>query len=53
MHLAKRAVVSYLKCVFILKDKEVFKFKELDTVKLYESLGLDNAPSLNFGKNSD
>ena len=24
MHLAKRAVVSYLKCVYLMKDKEVF-----------------------------
>lgn len=53
MHLAKRAVISYLKCVFIMKDKEVFKFKEIDTVKLSESLGLANAPTLNFGKDSD
>ena len=30
-----------------------FKFKEIDTVKLAESLGLANAPALNFGKDSD
>jgi len=26
MHLAKRACVSYLKCVYLMKDKEVFQF---------------------------
>jgi len=49
MHLAKRACVSYLKCIHLMKDKEVFKLKEIDTEKLAESLGLAIAPEINFG----
>lgn len=49
MHLAKRACVSYLKCVHLMKDKEVFKLKEVDTEKLAESLGLATSPEINFG----
>ena len=32
-----------------MKDKEVFKLKEMDTVKLAESLGLATSPEINFG----
>lgn len=49
MHLAKRACVSYLKCVHLMKDKEVFKLKAVDTGKLAESLGLATSPAINFG----
>ena len=49
MHLAKRACVSYLKCIHLMKDKEVFKLKEIDTEKLAESLGLATSPAINFG----
>ena len=32
-----------------MKDKEVFKFKEIDTEKLAESLGLATSPQIDFG----
>jgi ATP-dependent RNA helicase DDX10/DBP4 len=44
MHLAKRSCVSYLKCVHLMKDKEVFRLNEIDKDKFAESLGLANAP---------
>jgi len=48
MHLAKRACVSYLKCVHIMKDKEVFDLGQIDKDKFAESLGLMNVPQLEF-----
>lgn len=48
MHLAKRACISYLRCVYLMKDKDVFKFKEIDVKKLSESFGLANVPDINF-----
>jgi len=36
-----------------MKDKEVFKFKELDPVKLASSLGLGTTPEITFMKKSD
>ena len=50
MHLAQRACVSYLKCVHLMKDKSVFKLKEIDADKLAESLGLANTPKIDFGQ---
>ena len=48
MHLAKRACISYLRCVYLMKDKEVFKFKEISAEKLANSLGLATTPNINF-----
>ena len=45
-HLAEKACISYIKSVYLMKDKEVFKFAELDTDKLASSLGLANAPQI-------
>ena len=50
MHLAKRAIYSYLKCVYLMKDKEVFKFQEIDTQKLSESMGLVTTPEIDFAQ---
>jgi len=44
MHLAKKAIVSYLKGVHVMKDKDVFKLGEIDSEKLARSYGLLNAP---------
>ena len=46
MHLAKKAVTSYLKGVHVMKDKSVFKLEEIDAEKLAKSFGLLNAPQL-------
>lgn len=48
MHLAKRAIVSYLKCVYLMKDKTVFRLNEIDAQKLSESYGLITTPQINF-----
>jgi hypothetical protein len=36
-----------------MKDKEVFKFKQLDPEKLASSLGLGTTPEITFVKKSD
>ena len=36
-----------------MKDKEVFKFKEIDTEKLAYSLGLATVPEINFKVETD
>lgn len=46
-HLAKRACASYLRSVFLMKDKTVFDVHAIDTAKLATSYGLLNAPQLN------
>ena len=43
-HLAEKACISYIKSIYLMKDKEVFKFKELDVEKLAFSLGLGTTP---------
>jgi len=45
--------VSYLKCVHVMKDKEVFSLKAIDKEKFAESLGLANAPELEFGNDDE
>jgi ATP-dependent RNA helicase DDX10/DBP4 len=51
-HLAEKACISYIKSVYLMKDKEVFQFVKLDTDKLAQSLGLATAPQVNFVKKS-
>lgn len=46
-HLAKRACASYLRSVFLMKDKSVFDVHKIDTAKLATSYGLLNAPQIN------
>ena len=46
-HLAKRACASYLRSVFLMKDKSVFDVTKIDTAKLATSYGLLNAPQIN------
>ena len=45
-HLAKRACASYLKCVHIMRDKDVFDVSKIDTGNLAGSYGLINAPQI-------
>ncbi|XP_023230128.1 probable ATP-dependent RNA helicase DDX10 [Centruroides sculpturatus] len=45
---AQRAFVSYLKNVFLMKDKNVFNIKQLDTEAYSRSLGLAVAPRIRF-----
>ena len=48
MHLAKRAFNSYMKSVHLMRDKDVFKFAEINQEALAESLGLALVPKLDF-----
>lgn len=47
-HLAQRAVISYIRSVFLNKDKTVFKVNEIDLEKLSQSFGLLSAPQIEF-----
>ena len=44
MHLAKRAVISYMRSVHVMRDKKVFQFGQIDRQKLAESYGLALVP---------
>lgn len=52
-HLAKRAVVSYLRSVHLMRDKSVFKIEEIDKQKLATSYGLLNAPTVEVVSRKD
>jgi ATP-dependent RNA helicase DDX10/DBP4 len=52
-HLAKRAVVSYLRSVHLMRDKTVFKIDEIDKQKLATSYGLLNAPTVEIVSRKD
>lgn len=44
----QRAFVSYVKAVFLMKDKKIFKVNELDTDSYAKSLGLTIPPRIRF-----
>ncbi len=37
-----------MKSIYLLNNKEVFKFAEMDSEKLAQSLGLANSPQISF-----
>jgi len=45
---AQRAFTAYVKSVFIMKDKTVFKVESIDLTAFAESLGLTAAPNVGF-----
>ncbi|SMN20807.1 similar to Saccharomyces cerevisiae YJL033W HCA4 Putative nucleolar DEAD box RNA helicase [Maudiozyma saulgeensis] len=47
-YLAQKAFISYVKSIYIQKDKEVFKFDSLPTDDFAISLGLPGAPNIKF-----
>ncbi|KAF7292788.1 RNA helicase [Mycena indigotica] len=47
-YLGQRAFVSYLRSVYLHKDKAIFKVAELPTDRFAESLGLPGAPKIKF-----
>jgi ATP-dependent RNA helicase DDX10/DBP4 len=49
-HLAQRAFATYLRSVFLEKNKEVFNVHALPTDDFARSLGLVNIPQITFGK---
>ncbi|KAF7329958.1 RNA helicase [Mycena kentingensis (nom. inval.)] len=47
-YLGQRAFVSYLRSIYLHKDKSIFKVAELPTDRFAESLGLPGAPKIKF-----
>ncbi|CCF58318.1 hypothetical protein KAFR_0E01640 [Kazachstania africana CBS 2517] len=45
-YLAQKAFISYVRSIYIQKDKEVFHFEELPTEDFARSLGLPGAPKI-------
>ncbi|KAH6634655.1 P-loop containing nucleoside triphosphate hydrolase protein [Chaetomium sp. MPI-SDFR-AT-0129] len=52
-YLGQKAFISYTRSIYLQKDKEVFKFKELDLDAFAESLGLPGTPQIKFQKGED
>ncbi|KAK1962193.1 DEAD-domain-containing protein [Colletotrichum sublineola] len=52
-YLGQKAFISYVRSVYLQKDKEVFKFDELDLDAYAASLGLPGAPQIKLRKGED
>ncbi|TDZ54258.1 ATP-dependent RNA helicase dbp-4 [Colletotrichum trifolii] len=52
-YLGQKAFISYTRSVHLQKDKDVFKFDDLDLDGFAESLGLPGAPQIKFHKGQD
>ncbi|EFQ32038.1 DEAD/DEAH box helicase [Colletotrichum graminicola] len=52
-YLGQKAFISYVRSVYLQKDKEVFKFDELDLDTYAASLGLPGAPQIKLRKGED
>ncbi|KAL2153774.1 hypothetical protein VTH82DRAFT_4929 [Thermothelomyces myriococcoides] len=52
-YLGQKAFISYVRSIYLQKDKEVFKFDELDFDGFAESLGLPGTPQIKFQKGED
>ena len=52
-YLAQKSFISYTRSVHLQKDKEVFKFNELDLDGFAASMGLPGAPQIKFQKGED
>jgi ATP-dependent RNA helicase DDX10/DBP4 len=52
-YLGQKAFVTYVKSVYLQKDKEIFKLKEYDLEAFASSLGLPGTPRIKFMKNDD
>ncbi|KKA30320.1 hypothetical protein TD95_003388 [Thielaviopsis punctulata] len=52
-YLAQKAFISYTRSVHLQKDKEVFRFEELDLDAFASSLGLPGTPQIKFQKGED
>lgn len=51
--MAKRAVISYLRAIHLMKDKHVFQVNKIEIDKLALSYGLATAPSVEFVNKKD
>ncbi|KAI6247871.1 ATP-dependent RNA helicase dbp4 [Erysiphe necator] len=52
-YLGQKAFSSYVKSIYLQKDKEVFKLDEYDLKGFASSLGLPGAPKIKFQKGDD
>ncbi|TKA60424.1 hypothetical protein B0A49_11761, partial [Cryomyces minteri] len=52
-YLGQKAFVSYVKSIYVQKDKEIFKMSELPLEDFAASLGLPGAPRIKFMKGDD
>lgn len=52
-YLGQKAFISYVKSVYVQKDKEIFKVKELPLDEFAASLGLPGTPRIKFIKGED
>ncbi|KAL2840204.1 P-loop containing nucleoside triphosphate hydrolase protein [Aspergillus pseudoustus] len=52
-YLGQKAFISYVKSIYVQKDKETFKLKELKLDDFAGSLGLPGAPRIKFIKGDD
>lgn len=52
-YLGQKAFISYVKSIYVQKDKETFKIKELPLEEYAQSLGLPGAPRIKFIKGDD
>lgn len=52
-YLGQKAFISYVKSIYVQKDKEIFNLKELKLEEFASSLGLPGAPRIKFIKGDD
>lgn len=52
-YLGQKAFISYVKSVYVQKDKEIFDIKKLSLEEFASSLGLPGAPRIKFIKGDD
>ncbi|KAK1993176.1 DEAD/DEAH box helicase [Colletotrichum falcatum] len=52
-YLGQKAFISYVRSVYLQRDKDVFKFDELDLDAYAASLGLPGAPQIKLRKGED
>ncbi|KAJ5453537.1 ATP-dependent RNA helicase dbp4 [Penicillium daleae] len=52
-YLGQKAFISYVKSIYVQKDKETFNLKELKLEEFASSLGLPGAPRIKFIKGDD
>jgi ATP-dependent RNA helicase DDX10/DBP4 len=52
-YLGQKCFVSYVRSVYVQRDKDIFKIKELDLENYASSLGLPGTPNVKFVKGED
>ncbi|PYH94901.1 DEAD-domain-containing protein [Aspergillus ellipticus CBS 707.79] len=52
-YLGQKAFISYVKSIYVQKDKEIFNIKDLKLEELAASFGLPGAPRIKFIKGDD